>query len=163
MLLAVSASAQSRFVTLTLGTNKPTDQITIGTNEVVNIVSTGGSSPYVIVAKDNFTFRLNNDRFYPVFSAYQAKTLISGPATLSIGTQTEPLWNNPAFVTIEIIPESFPPDKTIIIPADTKGAYIIMEASTDLIHWTNASPGLYTQTNDTSKNLFFRLRGERLQ
>ena len=53
----------------------------------------------------------------------------------------------------------YPPDKTLIIPADTKGANIIMEASTGLVHWTNAPPGLYA--NPTA-SMFFRLRAERI-
>ena len=119
----------------------------------------GGSNPYLAVTKDGFKAEFNDNN--PAF-LLPPKALIAGPATFRFGIPAPTNPNYSSFVTIEIIPESFPPDKTIIIPADTKGANIIMEASTDLIHWTNAPPGLYTQTNDTSKNLFFRLRAERI-
>ncbi len=65
-----------------------------------------------------------------------------------------------AVLTVEIEPESFPPDKTIIVPQGTPGANIVMEASGDLVHWTNAPPSLYTNTEPS--HLFFRLRAERL-
>jgi len=50
---------------------------------------------------------------------------------------------DPVFCTVEITPESFPPDKTIIVPAGT-GANIVMESSTDLMNWSPAAPGSYT-------------------
>lgn len=62
-------------------------------------------------------------------------------------------------MTAEIIPQSFPPDKTLVIPADTGGANVIMESSTDLVHWDAAQPGQYT---NLTSHLFFRIRAERL-
>ncbi len=159
MFLALTASAQSRFVTLTTGTNKPTDQLTIASNEVASIVCGGGEYPYLLVNKENFKTEFYRDNFFPTYAAYQPRMLIAGPATFRFGLPVPANPNYSSFVTIEIIPESFPPDKTIIIPADVKGANIIMEASPDLIHWTNAPPGFYT--NQTG-NLFFRLRAERI-
>lgn len=80
---------------------------------------------------------------------------VSGPATIWLSG-----YGSPTFVTLRIAPESFPPDKTIIIPQGTPGANIVMEQSTDLINWTNSLPGIYT--NAAVNHLFFRLRAERL-
>lgn len=157
MLLAVTAGAQSRFVTLYTGTNRPTDQLTIGTNEAASIVSIGGDEPLLTVAKEGFQAYFNPTS--PWFAAAQFRATIAGPASFIFGRTGNPQYNYSSFVTIEIIPASFPPDKTIIIPADTKGANILMEASADLIHWTNAPPGLYT---NSPSSLFFRLRAERI-
>lgn len=155
MLSAVTAGAQSRFVTLYTGTNRPTDQLTIGTNEAANIVSVGARTYYLAITKENFKTEFNPSAGLDL----PPKTLITGPATVTLGFPNQPAPNYSSYATIEIIPESFPPDKTIIIPADTKGANILMEASADLIHWTNAPPGLYT---NSPSSLFFRLRAGRI-
>ena len=80
--------------------------------------------------------------------------VIAGPATIELryGPDT-------AFCTIDVEAEMFPPDKTLIIPGDSRGANIIMEASPDLVHWTNSVPGLYM---NTTGNMFFRIRAERV-
>ena len=168
MFLALTASAQSRFVTLVIGATNVLDEVIIGTNELASIKGSfdsqdngaNNSASFVEVAKGSQSFRLGSLQLSPVSGAYRGPIAIAGPARLSLKFQNPP--SNPsmaAFLTVEIQPESFPPDKTIIIPADTKGANIVMEASPDLIHWTNAPPGLYT--NQTG-NLFFRLRAERI-
>ena len=159
MLLAVTVGAQSRFVTLYTGTNRPTDQLTIGTNEAVHIVNMGGTDPFLTVTKDGFKAMFNRTHLSPHYDIYQSRIMFQGPADLSFTTQGPAEYNYSSYATIEIIPASFPPDKTIIIPADTKGANILMEASADLIHWTNAPPGLYT---NSPSSLFFRLRAERI-
>ncbi len=46
-----------------------------------------------------------------------------------------------------------------MIPADTKGAEIVMESSTDLLNWTEAEPGVYT---NTTAHMLFRIRAERI-
>ena len=63
-----------------------------------------------------------------------------------------------AYLTLEIKPDSFPPDKAVIIP-EGSGAIIVLESSTNLVHWSPATPGMYT--NQTG-NLFFRIRADRI-
>ena len=167
MLLALTTSAQSRFVTLVIGATNVLDEVTIGTNEVAAIKSSfdpddngNAAGPSVVeVAKGNQVFRLFAAQFSPGRGGYRGPIAIAGPARLSLKFQNPPFSYQAAFLTVEIQPESFPPDKTLIIPADTKGANILMEASADLIHWTNAPPGLYT---NQPSHLFFRLRAERI-
>ena len=56
--------------------------------------------------------------------------LIAGPAEL-IWTGSS---SDYAILTIEVIPSSFPPDKTIILPEGTVGT-VHVESSTNLIDW----------------------------
>lgn len=155
MFCAVTILAQASVVTLGVSPTKTSDSISIGTNEVATIVtfhstSQGGPSLNIIAA--GVTNIIGAQSVITLGSA----RLVAGPATIQLK------YNNnldTAFCTVQIDPESFPPDKTLIIPADTKGANIIMEASPDLVHWTNSVPGLYT---NTTGNLFFRIRADRI-
>lgn len=170
LLSTVAAGAQSRFVTLVVAGMNSTNSLSIGTNQTAivrsYIESSGFSSTffsYMEISKLGYrSFLLDGSNLKPDAPAYRGAIMVAGPATFTLISNAAAGNDYPAFATIEIIPESFPPDKTIIVPSGT-GANIVMEASTDLIHWTNAPPGVYTQTNDTSKNLFFRLRAERIQ
>jgi hypothetical protein len=76
-----------------------------------------------------------------------------GPAKVELITS-----GSPVFVTLKIEPESFPPDKTIVIPQGG-GANIALECSTNLIDWVTASPGVYT---NQPANKFFRIRAEKV-
>ncbi|MBI4324432.1 MAG: hypothetical protein HY674_04140 [Chloroflexi bacterium] len=133
---------------ITLVAPGPLTVLNIGTNEVAELIS--WDAAVLNLNKEGRTWTLNNGPF---------PKIIPGPATYSL----EPHWidwttSQPTFCTIRITPESFSADKTLIIPEDTS-ANIFLECSSDLVIWTNAVPGLYTNMTD---NLFFRLRGERL-
>lgn len=167
LLLARTASAQPRFVTLVIGGANVLDEVTISTNELASIKGSfdsqdngsATSASFVEVARGNQVMRLYGSRFSPLYGGYRGPIAIAGPARLSLKFDAPQGPSVTAFLTVEVQPASFPPDKTIIIPADTKGANILMEASADLIHWTNAPPGLYT---NSPSSLFFRLRAERI-
>lgn len=155
------AVAESRSVTLVIGGNTLTNSFSIGTNEVAIFrAALDGRDPsagdcYLEITKGTDQFR--------VARTYFPNVQFAGPATIALKT-----WNEhqprvefqSAFATFEITPESFPPGQTVIIPADTPGANIILESSTNLIHWTTATPGPYT---NVPAHTFFRLRAERLQ
>jgi hypothetical protein len=157
------AAAHAREVTLTInpsgGSPAPAPvEVSIGTNEVAQVTCAIGfpsifGSPSGLLIKDGSTNSLL-PRAAPEWSANNP-IRFAGPATFRLTPGTQ--WG---LVTLKIEPESFPPDKAIIIPQGTPGANIIMEASGDLVHWTNAPPGLYTNTEPS--HLFFRLRAERL-
>ena len=166
-LLALTTSSQAAFVTLSYGGLGPllTNTLTIGSNETA-IVRGGfdGKSPpdyYLEVSKAGEKIRLGESQLN-FTSAAAGKPVFAGPAVFTLKT-----WNpaqsrlafESAFVTIEIIPESFPPDKTLVVPAGTGGANIVLEGSTDLIHWSNSAPGAYTNL-DT--HMFFRIRADRI-
>ena len=67
---------------------------------------------------------------------------------------------SPAFATLEITPEPFPPTKTITIEPGTGGAAITLEASTNLVNWTSATNGVYTNLMEAT---FFRIKAERIR
>ena len=158
---------QNRFVTPVVGTNT-SDQVLIGSNEVAIVRSaydpfssgTSGGNFSLEIIKSVQKFRLEagalNYNYVRVPQSYH----FAGPATLTLinGVNPDQRGINAAFCTLEIIPESFPPDKTVIIPAGT-GANIIFESSTDLIHWTTNAPGIFT---NSPANQFFRIRAERI-
>ena len=156
-----SAVCRAGDVTLTVNQNASlgnivvTDEVSISSNETARI--TGISYPNfgdarIQLIKNSITnsFTLSNAR-----PADVPGVTLAGPATIRLVAN-----GNTAFVTVQIEPQSFPPDKTIIIPQGTPGANIIMEQSTDLVSWTNSLPGSYTNT--AVNHLFFRLRAERL-
>jgi hypothetical protein len=157
--LSLVLTSHAADVTLTVNNNasrgviKTSDSVVIETNESATIVGTFyvTSDATLEIIRNGIT-----NWFSPAnVSASTRGATISGPATITLFTS-----GSPTFVTLRIAPESFPPDKTIIIPQGTPGANIIMEQSTDLINWTNSVPGSYTNT--AMNHLFFRLRAERL-
>ena len=166
LLTCLCVASQASQVTLTVNSRAVygavilSDEIAIGANEVAEVKSLNGvgSTSYLRVIKNGITNSLWPQELQGGGSLFPLPLpTIAGPATLrltaGIGSET---W----FCTVKIEPESFPPDKTIIIPQGTLGANIIMEQSSDLVHWTNSVPGLYTNT--AISHLFFRLRADRL-
>ena len=86
---------------------------------------------------------------------------VTGPAEIVLVSryaQRPPASVEAAYVTLEIVPESFPPDKAIVIPAGG-GANVALECSTNLIDWVSASPGIYTNVPAAK---FFRIKAERV-
>ena len=164
---AMCLSSPAKEITLTVnhqpgyGLIRESDEISIGTNEtaqVSSIYGPGGPSSYLHVVKNGVTNSAPAWMYQGNGSFIVRSTpTVSGPATIRLVAVASETW----FCTVKIEPESFPPDKTIIIPQGTPGANIIMEQSRDLINWTNSVPGLYTNT--AISHLFFRLRAERLQ
>jgi hypothetical protein len=157
-------TAQAGEITLTVnqqeghGVTILSDQVSIGTNEGAEVTSIfgtyGGISLYVI--KNGITNGLSASSTLPLANP----VAVAGPATLRLVIDQAVGFSGYCFCTVKIKPDGFPPDKTVIIPQGTPGANIIMEQSSDLVHWTNSVPGLYTNTAVSS--LFFRLRADRL-
>ncbi len=90
------------------------------------------------------------------------KTPIAGPAEISISVKSgyaSPTFNSVSgWATFEITPESFPPDKTLILPEGTVGI-VHVESSTNLIHWQDEWTHTFSNTN---QNRFFRIRADRV-
>ena len=81
--------------------------------------------------------------------------IIQGPFTLTLkGTET-PI---SAACTLRLIPEVFPPDKTVVIPPG-QGAQITLQCSSNLVDWVTATNGIYT-TAPSMK--FFRIHSEKV-
>jgi len=152
--------AQAKEVTLTVhdggqsGQGGPavlSDEVSIGTNEVAEVTSSYGpdyTGPYgLIVIKNGITNSV---------AAYTSKGVrVAGPATLRlmITSSSGGTW----FCSVKILPESFPPGQTIILPQGTVGV-IHVESSTNLIQWQDEWVQTFANTN---QNRFFRLRAER--
>ncbi len=156
LFIATCANLQARFVTLNINNNvsigpiKLLAEITIQSNEVATVRSTIGSSVYVNIIKDGLTVQLN------AFSTVEpTPVVIAGPAVFQLMPNAP---NAYGFFTIEITPESFPPDKTLIIPQGT-GANITFECSTNLLDWAAVWQSTYT---NAPSNKFFRIRADRL-
>lgn len=158
--------ASARFVTLISRVENGTNffqTLSIGTNEVAELRSffeygfQGGNSPLaaLTIQKGGQEFGVNSKLFLNTTNAMSLPLIVAGPATVKLENVSEA----PAFATLEVKTEAFPPDKTLIVPGDSNGANVIMESSTDLVNWSTAMPGTYT---NRTNNLFFRIRAERL-
>jgi hypothetical protein len=160
---ALAIHAQSRFVTLAIGKDVTSDSLNLATHETARLLSKFDRSG---------SWQIGDGRGYLKIERYGLvlteeplllgpSPTVTGPAKITVFWWTQPNPANPpaaAFATLEVMPASFPPDKTVMVPAGT-GANIILEASSDLVRWTPADPGAYTNRTD---NLFFRIRAERI-
>ena len=159
--LISALSMNAKVVTLAIGHGKLVDEITIGTNEVAEIVflfdTSDGSR--VKFSKNGYAWTSQSPFLKPTYAGYLGKVVLAGPAAFELSYGPGTADKEIAFLTIQITPESFPPDKTLIIPPDSKGANIIMEQSTDLVNWSVSAPGAYT---NMTNNLFFRIRADRI-
>lgn len=82
--------------------------------------------------------------------------VVAGPATirLLVGNTV-----NAGLCTIRITPEAYPPDKSLVVPPGVGGAAITLETSTNLVHWTTSTNGVYTNLPVAT---FFRLKADRI-
>jgi hypothetical protein len=142
-------------------------EITIASNQVAEVkarYSIYGIPALGVWIKDGVTnaFALNDtltvgngSGTYGIASA--TPVVIAGPAIFRL--TSAPGDEASAYVTLKIEPESFPAGSTLVVPSGS-GAIIYLEASPDLVTWTN-SCGPLSYTNQVG-NLFFRIRADRL-
>lgn len=157
-LCTLSHPAFARLEMLIVDQASPTNTIEVRTNEVASL-----SKFYVFSgtgAEAALVVQVGQHSVLSGCSGCSAIPLpIKGPSRISLVSR-DPLpgaqWF--AYALIQVTPESFPPDKTIVIP-EGGGANIALECSTNLIDWTTAPLGVYTN-QPTVK--FFRLKAERL-
>jgi hypothetical protein len=156
-LLSISAGAQTKYVTLKVESSFAppgfvTNTFEITSSETAEVVGTYLNGTWLEVEKEGTLFLFTD----AVLNNYvNRQVIIAGPAVFRLRTITT---NQKSFSTLRIIPESFSPDKTIIIPEGTAGATITLECSTNLLNWSTATNGFYTGTNSSK---FFRIRAER--
>lgn len=153
---ALVSDLNARIVTLTVGGAKTNDSLVIGTNESFTILAgaTPRSSAYAKITKDRLEFLfylyyINTEVLSP------ARVTMAGPAVITLFDESVVV--APTFLTAEVISDFSPPDKTLVVPQGS-GANIVLESSTNLVNWSPAPPGPYT--NQTA-NTFFRIRAER--
>jgi hypothetical protein len=157
--LALALPADARIVRLIANTRPQdgeivvTNQIEIAAHEVAILMNHYGSQYTIEYAFPglNRTFNMLSQGNY-----LARPPTVTGPAVITLrvtGASTEY-----AFCILEITPESFPPDKTIIIP-EGASARVALECSTNLLEWTELSSNAYT---NVPANKFFRIKAERL-
>ena len=158
------ASAQSsRFTTITAvsRTNNMivTNSVSIPPGEAARVVSahpvqwtfySGQASPtiatFATLFKDGGEFEVFKD------------DVIEGPATIRILAMLAPNQSPSVWLTLELLPQAFPPDRTLVLPQGSNSVAVALECSTNLVNWQTATNGLYG-TPDAAK--FFRIRAER--
>jgi hypothetical protein len=155
--LICSANAQIRYVTLTVGSNYSgggpiTNDFIVKPTETAELVYFPAfNQPRLDIIKGYGSAELTPS----LVNAALGTPIVTGPATIRLRNSSS---GENVMCTLKITPESFPPDKTVVIPQG-QGANIIMECSTNLIDWVTASPGAYTNVPSAK---FFRIRPERI-
>ena len=143
------------------GTNSST--VNIGAYQTAEVVSYPYEVNYrktylqVTTQGQTFTFSRNEQGEYGMEDLPEP-FIVVGPATLQlcpIMPAQDSYSGSVGFCTIRIKPESFPPDKTLILLPGTNSANVVMESSTDLANWSTATNGTYGGTNVA---MFFRIR-----
>lgn len=159
----VASGQSSRFTTITAvsRTNNMivTNSVTIPAGEAARVVSahpvqwtfySGQASPtiatYATLFKDGGQFEVFKD------------DVVEGPATIQIWAALAQNQNPAVWMTLERLPQAFPPDRTLLLPQGSNSVAVALECSTNLVHWSTATNGIYG-TPDAAK--FFRIRAER--
>ena len=157
--LCLGNQSNAKIVTLIVHSESQTAGIDVAANEIAELVGFSGAAnnnPFDLsCTKQGVSIPLYvtapNSGSY---SSIAAQHIITGPARI----QLRFLGSLPSYCTWKIEPESFPPDKAVIIPEGT-GARIALECSTNLTQWTEVY--FETHTNSPS-NKFFRIKAERI-
>ena len=84
--------------------------------------------------------------------------VIQGPALITAAISISIPLPTYGLATLEVLPEAFPPDRTLLLPQGSNTVAVALECSVDLVHWTTATNGIYGTPN-TAK--FFRIRAEK--
>ncbi len=152
--LQISLAGTARYVSASVGGERETNQVVIAANEVGELISWGGSYLAVDAYKDGIYANIINSQSPPG----KASFTVAGPAAFNLRAAGGPSSNG--FATFKITPESFPPDKTLLVEPNQGNVAITMESSTNLIHWVASTNGIYSTTNTP---MFFRVRMDKGQ
>jgi hypothetical protein len=141
---AATAQVQTLVVSPTV-TNSPV--INVSSNSYVTIKSIrADSGGGLLVNMQGVDFTLS-----PSQSSVNGITF-AGPATIQLQGNSY----GSAFATLDIEPGFFPPDKTLVVGANSGNVQVTMQMSTDLVNWTPAVNGMiYTNAPDAR---FFRIQ-----
>jgi hypothetical protein len=166
-LLCCSAmKSEGRFLTIMMTTNT-TNQITIESYETVKVhtyYDPPGLFSRLRILKDDGNLIVFPgyvaSAYQPVSPSFGTSLVVAGPATLIFENLAAPRQlMSPAILTLEITPDAYPPDKAITLGPGPGGAAISLETSTNLLNWTSATNGVYTNLNDAT---FFRIRAAKV-
>jgi hypothetical protein len=158
ILLMSAVSAMAQVVTLVSpynGTNNYADLVIepYQTAELLSIFALESAS--LLVVKDgttgynSFGNQASGFRFHPV--------VVAGPAVLQLTRGTQPGSSNMA--TFRLTPEPYPVGSALLVPPGPGGASVALECSTNLVDWSPAPNGVYTN-QPVAK--FFRIRLDKI-
>lgn len=138
-------------------------ETTVATNGVADIAITEwetGQIVYLDPMKDGISYYVlkNQQQLWNIKGSPTEGTIVRGPAIFR--TVATPNLNNPppynySAMTVKIMPNSFEPNKTVILPPGTNQVAVTLETSTNLLHWTPTTNGIYGSP-DTAR--FFRIK-----
>ncbi len=171
-LLTIGAvPSHARFVTIMLSATNQTNQITIESYEIVKVVTFtdfAGPSSHLTIRKDDTTiiafpgYRASGSGSAPVQQPTWLGPLpfiLTGPATLTLQTESYDRSSYAVVLTLEITPEAYPPDKAITLAPGTGGAQVTLQSSTNLLNWDTATNGTYSSPPAAT---FFRIKADRI-
>jgi hypothetical protein len=150
-----AASAQTeRYVTVTAIPGSPSGS---ATNEVAISEAEAGEIMSISTLNAFFYFQRDGTNLvgFKAADATGQGTIIKGPARCVLVGQL----GTPAYLTVKIMPESYPPDKTVIVVPGTNQVQITLESSTNLVHWSSATNGVYGRPDEAR---FFRIHLQKL-
>ena len=168
LLCCSSMKSEGRFLTIMMTTNT-TNQITIEAYETVKVHTfhdPPGLFSRLRILKDDanltvFPGYVGSSSYQPISASFGTSLVVAGPATLMFESVFGPRSpGSPAILTLEITPDSYPPDKAITLSPGPGGAAITLERSTNLLNWTSATNGVYTNLNEAT---FFRIKADRIR
>lgn len=120
------------------------------TAEVVSVYPPGGSAA---------SFTKDGVWFPSVVGDRNLFVVVKGPATFHLVAQGGGGSPTATLLTLKIKPESYPPDKTLILPPGTNQVFVTLESSTNLVQWASATNGVYGSPNEAR---FFRINMQKL-
>jgi hypothetical protein len=136
-----------------------TNEIQIGEYESFKVVSASHASnlaPAAYFLKDGKKI----DIPLPSYAGFVPLVDLTGPAIVRLESTGGALttFNGADWLTLEIQPQVFDANKSITL-APGAGAAITLESSTNLVNWSSATNGVYTNVPSA---MFFRIKAERL-
>jgi len=124
----------------------------VETAEIISFKANDDGSAGLYIQKDGTIF----NRFASAESSLGGKgTVIQGPATFTLIA----CCTKPTYLTLKIMPESYDPNKTLIIPPGTNQVQITLQVSSNLINWETATNNIYGSPNTAQ---FFRIKEDNL-
>jgi hypothetical protein len=145
-----SAHAAQGLVTLTAQGPGASNEVQISSSQSLKLVS-----GYDTCSNAEAEIHKDGKRFvYAPHNPHPA--IVAGPAVVRLVMSPTAPPGCISFLTLDIQPAAFPPDKTVTVGAYSGNVQVTMEISTDLVNWTPAVNGMvYTNSPDAR---FFRIK-----
>ncbi len=84
--------------------------------------------------------------------------VVAGPAKIRVNN-SDPVNAGNLLATFRLSPEPYPPDRAVIVSPGPGGANVTLQCSTNLVDWSSATNGVYTN-EPVAK--FFRIRLDKI-